>query len=177
MRSTGLKIVLTAAFVVAVALSASPYVFGRLSSQDTLNTSGVVADVTVGIYTDAACTVNLTAINWGVCYPGDTKTVTAYVKNLGTMDMVLTINTTNWDPVTASTHLILTSNYGGQPLQPDEVVRTTLTLDVTDHAGRVERVLTRQETVDVRRGEGQRRDHECHGQQGLGIELPETGHG
>jgi hypothetical protein len=133
-----LKSLLTTVFLTATLIVALPYVSGLLSSQDVLNTSGVIGDVTLGIYADAAGSQNLTAINWGVCDPGDTKTATAYVKNVGSVDATLVINATNWAPTVASAYLSLTSDYLGQPISPDATMPVTLTLHLAPDCGQVE---------------------------------------
>jgi hypothetical protein len=117
-----------------IAFTAFPHAVGLLTRQDTLSTSGVLAGAGVGIYDDAACTQNLTAINWGLIYPGETHTVTCYVKNLGNVDAALTIDTLNWTPTLASTHLEFQTDYAEQTLQPDEVLPLTVTLRVSEDA-------------------------------------------
>lgn len=116
--------------VAVLVFKAAPYVTGLLTQQETLNTTGVVAGVNVGVYQDNAGTQNLTAINWGICYPGETKTVVAYVKNLGTVDATLTILTADWTPPLVASYLTLTTDYAGQPLQPNETRLLTLTLAI-----------------------------------------------
>ena len=108
----------------------SVYAFGLLANQNTVNTTGVVADLTLGVYSDSACTQNYTQINWGVCYPGENKAVVAYIKNLGTVNATLSIQTTNCNPSRASSFLDLSSNYNGQTIAPGNVVPITFTLIV-----------------------------------------------
>jgi hypothetical protein len=43
--------------------------------------------VNVGVYSDAACTLNLTSIDWGNVYPRGSVSRTIYVKNTGNVPM------------------------------------------------------------------------------------------
>ena len=101
---------------VASVLVASPYVFGLLT-QNTLNTSGVMADVDIGVYSDSACTEPLSSFNWGTCYTENNSTVIVYIKNLGTVDTTLSIATDNWTPTSAVTHYILYDSCDGYSLK------------------------------------------------------------
>jgi hypothetical protein len=112
---------------VASVLVASPYVFGLLT-QNTLNTSGVMADVDLGVYSNSACTHPLTSINWGTCYPEENTVVTVYLKNLGTIETTLTVLTDNWAPASAESHYQLTADCDWETLAPNEVFTATFTL-------------------------------------------------
>jgi hypothetical protein len=112
---------------VASVLIASPYVFGLLT-QNTLNTSGVMADVDLGVYSNSAATQPLSAINWGMCYVEENTTVIVYIKNLGTLDTTLSVITDNWTPASAESSYLLSTNCEGQTLAPNDVFTATLTL-------------------------------------------------
>ena len=134
-RESRVKYGVTVLWIVAVLVfKASPYVTGLLTRQNTLYTTGVVAGVDIGVYQDSLCTQNLTGINWGVCYPGETKTVVAYVKNVGTVNATLTITATDWTPALVSTYLSFQTDYGGQLLQPDNMHPLTFTLVIASAA-------------------------------------------
>ena len=108
----------------------SVYTFGLLANQNTMNTTGVVADLMLGVYSDSTCTLNYTLIDWGACYPAENKAVVAYIKNLGTVNATLSLQTSNWNPSTASSILALNTNYLGQTITSDEVIPITFTLFV-----------------------------------------------
>jgi archaellum component FlaG (FlaF/FlaG flagellin family) len=112
---------------IASVLIASPYVFGLLT-QNTLNSSGVMADIDLGVYSDSACTQSLSSINWGTCYVDENTTVMVYIKNLGTVASTLTVLTDNWTPTAAESCYLLYANCEGQTLSPNEVLLTTFTL-------------------------------------------------
>jgi hypothetical protein len=112
---------------VASVLVASPYVFGLLT-QNTLNTSGVMADVDLGVYSNSACTAPLATINWGMCYVEENTTVTVYLRNEGSVASTLTVLTDNWTPSSAEACYLLYANCDGQTLAPNAVFTATFTL-------------------------------------------------
>ena len=112
---------------VASVLVASPYVFGLLTS-NTLNTSGVMADVDLGVYSNSACTQPRSSINWGTCYAEENKTVTVYLKNEGTVASTLTVLTDDWTPSSAVSCYLLYADCDGETLAPNEVYAATFTL-------------------------------------------------
>ena len=67
---------------------------GLLSINQSVPTSGIVSTVNVGVYSDSACTQQLTSISWGSVAPGGTGTRTFYVKNTGTNQITLTMTRT-----------------------------------------------------------------------------------
>jgi hypothetical protein len=112
---------------VASMLIASPYVMGLLT-HTTLNTSGVMAEIDLGVYSDDACTQPLSEINWGTCYPEVNSTATIYIKNLGTVATTLSISTDNWTPANAASHYLLYASCEGYILTAGEVIETSFNL-------------------------------------------------
>jgi archaellum component FlaG (FlaF/FlaG flagellin family) len=107
-------------------------IFGLLSTAVRVGSTGlVVSSANIGVYWDSLCVRNVTAIDWGTLKPGDSKTVTLYVKNTGNVAMTLSLSTAEWDPQVASTYLSLTWDHQGVIIQPNEVLPVTLTLDVS----------------------------------------------
>ena len=113
--------------ITGVLLLAAPIVFGSLT-QNTLNTTGIMADLNIGTYSNIECTNNLTSINWEICYINENKTFTVYIKNLGTVDATLSTQTDNWNPSDTKDHFILYSNCEGEVLSPNEVFEAKLSL-------------------------------------------------
>ena len=72
-----------------------------LNVQRAIPSSGLVVAVNVGVYSDAACTLNLTSIDWGSVYPGGSVPRTIYVKNTGNAPITLSMTTTSWNPTIA----------------------------------------------------------------------------
>ena len=69
-----------------------------LNVQRAIPSSGLVVAVNVGVYSDAACTQNLTSIDWGSVYPGGSVPKTIYVKNTGNAPITLSMTTASWNP-------------------------------------------------------------------------------
>jgi len=72
--------VVAAACLVGMAVG-SALTFAFLTSQRAIPSAGVVLAVNVGVFSDAGCSVNLTSIDWGSVYPGESVSRTIYVKN------------------------------------------------------------------------------------------------
>jgi archaellum component FlaG (FlaF/FlaG flagellin family) len=125
MKSSSVIIYVSA---IAAVMVSSPYVFGWLS-QNTLNTSGVMADANLGIYTDSQCTQASNSINWGVCYTDTNVTRTLYIKNEGNVACTLVVAVDNWTPETASDDFLLSASCDGITLAPNAVAAATFILD------------------------------------------------
>ena len=89
--------------IIFAALVASAY--NNLSSSQTIQATGSVTAVNVGVFSDQACTQNCTSISLGNISPGQTKTYLAYVKSPGNVPVVLTLGVDNWVPTNASSVL------------------------------------------------------------------------
>jgi len=106
-------------------------IYGALSSVIPISSTGVIASANIRFYRESGCVNNLTSINWGTLYPGASRTVTVYVKNLGTVPLSLDFYLADWNPSTASTYLTLSWDYSGMELQPNQVLSITFTLEVS----------------------------------------------
>ncbi len=96
--------------------------------------SGLVLGVGIGVYSDAACTQNLTSITWGNIWPGNSSTRTCYIKNTGNSQITLTITTQDWNPTGINSNISLSCDREGAVIGPGQVVFTTLTLSVLPNA-------------------------------------------
>jgi len=105
-------------------------VSGLLSTQRTVNSSGSIKAINVGIFSDLACTQEVSSINWGTPEPGDVVTRTVYVKNTGNANMTLYLTVNNWTPVNASNYLSVTWDEESTLITPDQVVEAVLSLTV-----------------------------------------------
>ena len=108
---------------------------GLLISSQLLQSNGTVTAVNVGVYSDSSCTQNLTSINWGSIYPGNSTTRIIYVKNTGSLSVTLTMTTENWVPSNANTYISLSWNRGGTVLSAGQSTTATLTLSASSSAG------------------------------------------
>jgi len=104
------KIVLTS-FLAFLALCIVDLVLTSQMQQRTITSSGIIRTVDLEI--------DVATIDWGLIEPNETKTFTINVKPTGTVPVMLSINTSNWNPTNASDFVSLTWNYTGVALQPD----------------------------------------------------------
>lgn len=84
-------------------------------------------------YTDSACTVALSEIDWGTLTNGATTAATFYIKNTGeNSNLTLNFNVTDWDPPGAAQYISLSWNYDGRVLQPGQAVQLQMQLSVAE---------------------------------------------
>jgi hypothetical protein len=102
-----------------------------LSSQKSIPSTGMVLAVNVGAFSDAACSQNLTSIDWGNVYVGSSVSRIIYVKNTGTTPITLSMTTSAWNPSNANGQLTLNWDKEGISLIPGESAAATLTLSVS----------------------------------------------
>ncbi len=125
----------TALFVVAACLIgmviSSAFTLAILDAQRVIPSSGLVAAVNVGVYSDVACTLNLTSITWGNVYPGDSVPRTIYVKNTGNVPMTLSMATAAWNPAGAAGQITVAWDKENAVLNPGQSTSATLTLSVS----------------------------------------------
>jgi len=117
--------------VVVTLVMTSALVFGLLSASTTISNTGNVKTVGVGVYWDSSCSQEVSLIEWGSLDPGETSSVTVYVRNEGTVAVVLRMTTENWDPPEASSYITLSWDYSEQTLEPGESIQVTLTLSIS----------------------------------------------
>jgi hypothetical protein len=110
---------------------------GLLMSSQTLQSSGTVTAVNIGVYSDSSCTQNCTSIDWGTIAPGNSTTRTIYIKNIGTIPMTLSMTIGSWVPSNANTYISLSWNRGGTVLSAGQSTSATLTLSASSSAGNI----------------------------------------
>jgi hypothetical protein len=123
--------------IVAAGLLFTLLATGLLMASQTVQSSGTITALNVGVYLDSGCTQNCTSINWGSLAPGASGTRTVYVKNTGTVPMVLSMTTGSWVPSNANTYISLSWNRNGRVLNAGESVGATLTLSASSSAGAI----------------------------------------
>jgi hypothetical protein len=121
--------------VLAIALSALIIMAFMLwfEGSSVTRVSGVQT-IGVGVYREQNCSNAVASIDWGVLNAGAVKNTIVYVRNEGTQPTSLNVSTTNWNPSTASNYLKLGWDYSGRVLDPNEVLKVTLTLSVSSTA-------------------------------------------
>jgi hypothetical protein len=110
-----------------------------LNVQRAIPLSGLVVAVNVGVYSDAACTLNLTSIDWGNVYPGGSVPRTVYVRNSGNVPLSLGTSTGSWSPAVAFGQISLVWNREGLVLASGLNVSAVLTLGVAGNVSGVDR--------------------------------------
>ena len=85
----------------------------------------------IGVYSDDQCINQMSSISWGILEPGSSKNTVCYIKNEGNIVLFLALKTSNWNPKKAFKDITINWDYGGQSLNPDEVIQVTLTLSVS----------------------------------------------
>jgi len=117
-----------ALLAILILLSLTCAAYAILSNPVRIASTGTIKVVNVEAYWNRNCTGPVTSIDWGMIEPGASKNVTIYMKNEGNSPIVLSLNTSNWNPIEAGNHMSLSWNYSGAGLQPDQFLPVTLTL-------------------------------------------------
>ena len=123
-------LIVLAACLVGMALG-SALTFAILTSQRAIPSTGVVLAVNVGVYSDDGCRVNLTSIDWGSVYPGDSVSRTLYVKNTGNVPVTLSMAASGWSSSVAEGQLVVSWDRESISLSVGQSVAASLTLKVS----------------------------------------------
>jgi hypothetical protein len=107
--------------------------YAALTTTTTISATGTVITTSpnLGVYSNSACTITLSTINWGSILAGTNTTQTVYVKNTGTGTITLSLAASNWNPAGASTYLTITWNKQGATLTTGQSSAAILTLKVS----------------------------------------------
>jgi len=106
---------------------------GQLLQSTSIQSHGIIQTIGVAAYTNSACTIPMTEVDWGKIAPGQSSTNTFYVRNEGNSIMTLSLNTENWNPTEAKNYMTLNWNYAGQTISPNQTLQITLTLSVSQN--------------------------------------------
>ena len=123
-------LVVAAACLVGMAVG-SALTFAFLTSQRAIPSTGMVLAVNVGVFSDVGCTLNLTSIDWGSVYPGESVSRTVYVKNTGNAPITLSMGTSAWNPSVAEGQLTVAWNKENVSLIAGESTAAVLALAVS----------------------------------------------
>lgn len=126
-----LKPLLAIAIVLILFLFISQALTGFFSSLRLVSNFGAVRVVGVGVYWDINCTSPVNYLDWGELKAGSMKNITVFVRNEGSANATLFLNTSNWNPPDASKFITLGWDYDQQLLQPTEIADITLTLTIS----------------------------------------------
>ena len=128
-----LSITVAAVALVIIGIASVLTTFSAVTTSTTLASSGAIStSANLGVFSNAACTIPLSSINWGTLTVGGTSTQTIYVENTGSgLSLTLNMTTSNWSPTTANGPITITWNQEGTDLMPGQSVAATLTLTVS----------------------------------------------
>jgi len=139
---------------ISIAIVAGYSVVGVIQSTERVGTSGIVVQppppsppppsppspppppeptIEIDIYSDAACTQLINSITWGEIEAGGSVDKEIYVKNNGDQGVYLSLLTQNWTPSEAADDMQLLWDYDDSTINPNEVMKITLTLDVSSN--------------------------------------------
>ena len=104
---------------------------GVLVATRTISNYGNVSAVGVGVYWDSSCTNMVLSIDWGALEPGASVDKTIYIKNEGSLAVLLSMTTENWSPASASSYMTLSWARENYVLNSGSVVQAVLTLSVS----------------------------------------------
>ena len=121
--------------LVTVAIALTLTTFAAISTSQSMSSSGqLTTSADLDLYSNSACTIPLSSINWGTLNAGENITQTIYVKNTSNgLALTLSMQTSNWTPTTANGPITLTWNQAGTRLQPGQSIAATLTLAVSSN--------------------------------------------
>lgn len=121
-------VVLTAAGLAVIALVVAVVI---LTSAH-LETSGTIVtnNPNLTIFADAACTKQISTVQWGTLQPSGSATVALFIKNSGNMPLTLTLTENNWSPATAQNYLTLSWNQENTKIQPGASQTVTIIINV-----------------------------------------------
>jgi len=116
-------------------LSLISQAFPAAQTSKTLSSTGSIqiqTTVGIGVYSDSQCNNPLTSMSWGTLVPGGSQNVVCYIKNEGSAVSTLSMYASNWNPesLATSNYLVLSWNYDGHSINPDDSVQVTFTLTV-----------------------------------------------
>ena len=134
MRKLSLGVVIA---VAATGLLLTMVTSGVLVSSQTVTSAGTISSINVGVYSDSACTVNCTSLDWGAVAPSASMTKTVYVKNTGSVPVTLSMATNTWTPSNANSYLVLSWNRANNVVAAGNSLPATLTLTASSAAGSI----------------------------------------
>jgi hypothetical protein len=117
--------------IVMVGLILTVTTTGLLSISQSIQSSGTVTAINLGVYSDSGCTQPLTSIDWGSISPGNSITATVYVKNTGNSQITLSMTKNGWNPTSANGPITVTWNKESTTLGVGLYTAAVLTLSVS----------------------------------------------
>jgi len=101
-----------------------------LISSYTIQMTGNIYTLNVEAFWDSQCTNRCETIDWGWLHPGDSKSLTIYLRNNGNVNATLSLSTANWNPAEAADYISLTWDREGY-FMTEQIIQCTFTLTVS----------------------------------------------
>lgn len=102
-----------------------------ITTRVTIRNVGTIKTVGVGLFQDKNCTTALSSFDWGMTDPGSVRNETVYIRNEGSVEASLYLETKNWEPPEASEYITLSWDYSNQMIKPNESIQVTFFLSVS----------------------------------------------
>ncbi|MGA3193153.1 MAG: hypothetical protein ABSD73_11690 [Candidatus Bathyarchaeia archaeon] len=120
------------AILLAILAMSVVIAFSLQSAMVRIQSTGTITAVGVNVFSDAACSQNVTSISWGVLSPGSITNNQTYIKSTSNVPITLSLGTDSWNPTGAATYITLTWSYAaGTVIQPNASLPVTLILTVS----------------------------------------------
>ena len=88
----------------------------------------------IRLYWESERVNEVSSIAWGAVRPGESHTVTIYVRNVGTEALTLELGEKRWKPRIAATYMLLRWDYTDERIEPGTTRPVTLNLTVSEYA-------------------------------------------
>ena len=125
------RIQISTIILIATLGTAATAAFALLTSK-TIHNTGNIKTIGIGVYKEESCDNPVSTIEWNDLVPGENRTVTVYIRNEGTVVIVLNARSDNWNPTLASNYIRFAWNRENYTLPAGAVVEATLSLKVSD---------------------------------------------
>ncbi len=106
----------------------------KVPAQDEVG-SNVSSSKNIGVYVNEAATTGCSNVDWGNLCPGGSTSQILYIKNTGNIKETLNMTTSDWNPISANSVLILTWDKENTTLSPGTVIPATLELTAASETG------------------------------------------
>jgi hypothetical protein len=109
-------------------------VFNTLQAGNTITikSQATFGNVSASLYKDIGATTPLSAIDWGKLDPGNSRTVTMYIKNEGTSSLTASFSYGNFTPSTVSQYVTYISDLSSSSLNAGRIRRFSITINVAN---------------------------------------------
>ena len=108
--------------------------YATLSATGKFGSHGKIIAVGLQVFENAALTSEAKAIEWGELAPGGSATCQLWVKNNGTVPIVLSMSAGDWVPLIAQQYVSYSWNCTpGTVLQRDQVLAVVITISINQY--------------------------------------------